>query len=609
MNRLTLIFPLATIAFLLMVFSEYIPLLCRQLPPAIGEDRRWRRRDSLLCLLICAVYAITAFTGLGDRQGITSVKKFSGSGDFVQIRLPGAVELSDVRYYSSLNTGVYYLEYSYDGESFETVGELSQKYSQLFKWNSVQFTQEERAPARVIRIVSSGELWLGELALYDAGGRLLDAGRLQYAEDGAALFDEQDMIPERSNFRNSSYFDEIYHARTALEHIENINPYEISHPPLGKLILSLGIRWFGMVPFGWRFMGTLLGVLMLPAIYIFLKKLFGGSLIPPVGTALMASDFMHFVQTRIATIDTYVVFFIILMYLFFWLYWRADRRDRNSWLPPLALSGVCFGLAAASKWTGIYAGAGLGVLWLIDRVLRARTAWADGEKRQALAEAWENVLWCLLLFVAVPGLIYYLSYWPYGTAAGLSGPRMLFSKEYFDIVWNNQKYMFHYHSGVTATHPYSSVWWQWMLDIRPILYYLEYFDNGSHSSFGAWVNPVLCWGGLLAMLCMVYQAIFCRDRTALFILVGYLAQLLPWVFVSRVVFEYHYFPSTVFLLLALCHVLHGIETRHPRPRGVILSIPAVSILLFAVFYPALSGLPVTRAYGTHFLGWLPTWPF
>ncbi len=33
---------------------------------------------------------------------------------------------------------------------------------------------------------------------------------------------------------NSSYFDEIYHARTALEHIENVYPYEITHPPLGK---------------------------------------------------------------------------------------------------------------------------------------------------------------------------------------------------------------------------------------------------------------------------------------------------------------------------------------------------------------------------------------
>ena len=112
MSKLTLVFPLATVAFLLMVFSEYIPLLRRQLPPAIGPDRRWARRDSLLCLLITAVYAITAFTGLGDTRGITSVHKFSGAGDYVEIRLPAAMELSDLRYYCSLHPGSYDLEYS-----------------------------------------------------------------------------------------------------------------------------------------------------------------------------------------------------------------------------------------------------------------------------------------------------------------------------------------------------------------------------------------------------------------------------------------------------------------------------------------------------------------
>lgn len=609
MNYLTLIFPLATVGFLLLVFSEYFPLLCRQLPPRRGEDRRWHRRDSLVCLLICVVYALTAFTGLGDRQGVQSVCRFTERDQAVTIRLPAAMELSDVRYFPSLHTGQYRLEYSIDGVSFTQVGELPQKYADLFKWKSAEFTSEQRPAARYVRIVADQALWLGELALYDAHGALIDAASLDYPAEYAALFDEQALVPAKSNFHNSSYFDEIYHARTALEHIENLSPYEISHPPLGKLILSLGIRLFGMVPFGWRFMGTLTGVLMLPALYYFLKKMFGGSLIPPVGTVLMASDFMHFVQTRIATIDSYVVFFILLMYLFFWLYWQSDRDRRRSWLPPLALSGLCFGLGAASKWTGIYAGAGLAVLWLIDRIRRIRTLYAAGQRRRAWTETGENVLWCLLLFVALPAGIYYLSYWPYGTAAGLSGPRMLFSREYLDIVLDNQKYMFNYHRGVTSTHPYSSLWWQWILDIRPILYYLEYFDNGSRSAFGAWVNPLLCWGGLLAMLCMVYQAVVCRDRAALFILVGYLAQLLPWVLVRRVVFEYHYFPSTIFLILALCHVLHSVQRLHFRPRGIILSVPAVSLLLFVMFYPALSGLPIPGAYGDYFLSWLPSWPF
>ena len=224
-------------------------------------------------------------------------------------------------------------------------------------------------------------------------------------------------------------------------------------------------------------------------------------------------------------------------------------------------------------------------------------------------ETWELVAWSLLFFVLVPAVIYYVSYWPYGTSRGMQGPGMLFSKDYLRIVLDNQKYMFGYHSNVNATHPYSSVWWQWILDVRPILYYLEYFPDGTEQSIAAWLNPMLCWGGLLAMLAMLWLTITRHDKTALFILVGYLAQLLPWVFVTRIVFEYHYFPSSVFLVLALGHVFRGFELRHARPRPIILSFTVVSVVLFAVFYPALSGMRVPRWYDLNFLKWLPTWPF
>ena len=111
------------------------------------------------------------------------------------------------------------------------------------------------------------------------------------------------------------------------------------------------------------------------------------------------------------------------------------------------------------------------------------------------------------------------------------------------------------------------------------------------------------------MLCMLYLAVFRRDRTALFILVGYLAQLLPWVFVTRVVFEYHYCPSSVFLVLALGHVFRTFELRHARPKRAVVSFTAVAAVLFAAFYPSLSGLRVARWYDLSFLKWMGTWPF
>ena len=609
MNKLTYVFPAVTLAFLLLVFSEYLPLLSRPLSSE-RTDRRWRRRDSLVCLVITAVYALTAFCGLGDARGIESFCKFRSRGEYALIELAEPTDLGRVRYYTGLHTGVYHLQVSRDGESFDNVCTLEQHYADLFKWREAELGEADLSGLRFLRIIAADELWLGELAIYDSEGRLLTGEALRYDAGCVPLFDEQEKIPEKSDFSNSAYFDEIYHARTAYEHIENIEPYEISHPPLGKLLIGLGIRIFGMVPFGWRFTGTLFGVLMLPAMYFFLKKLFGGTLVPGACTAVMAADFMHFVQTRIATIDTYGVFFTILMYLFMWLYWQSDRSERKSWLPPLALSGVCFGLGAASKWTGIYAGAGLAVLWLLDRVFRGVAFWRIGEKRQFLRETEENVLWCLLFFVLVPACIYYLSYWPYGTARGMSGMKMLFSRDYLDLVLDNQKYMFSYHAGVNAEHPYASEWWQWLLDLRPILYYLEYYDgNTVRSSFGAWVNPLLCWGGLMAVLCMIYRAFAKRDRTALFILVGYLAQLLPWLLIPRILFEYHYFPCTVFLLLALGHVFRTLEEHHPRPKGVILSFAGVAVLLFCVFYPELAGRKIPFIVGKLFYKWFQSWPF
>ena len=88
-------------------------------------------------------------------------------------------------------------------------------------------------------------------------------------------------------------------------------------------------------------------------------------------------------------------------------------------------------------------------------------------------------LFCLAVFVLLPAVIYYLSYFPYGTAIGLKAPEMFFNGEYARIVLDNQQFMFTYHSDLVAEHPYSSRWYQWMLNIRPILYYLQYFEDGS----------------------------------------------------------------------------------------------------------------------------------
>ena len=588
LNWLTYVFPVITLLFIVLFY-----LGCPALSTVSLESKGRRslnRTDALVLGLIVIVYSVVAFYNLGDTKAPQSFHRFDAN-ETVEFDLGSEQSVTGLMFYTGLNTGTYSAEFSLDGENWSKVTDLDQNYAALFKWESAEFVDGADCRARYIRITSDNELYLGELAAKDSDGRIL-----KLSGGAGELTDEQSLVPSYQYYLNSTYFDEIYHARTAYEHIQSLYPYEVSHPPLGKLIIAIGIELFGMTPFGWRFSGVVFGIAMLPVLYVFLKRLFGGIAVPACGTAIFAFDFMHFTQTRIATIDTYAVFFILLMYLFMYLYVTGGR------LRDLALSGIFFGFGAASKWTCLYAGAGLGVIWLIYWIKELKS----GKRLWAFIK---NCLFCVVFFVIIPCIIYYVSYFPYAQANGAHGLGMFFTKDYFDAVMRNQEFMFSYHSGVHSEHPYSSRWYQWIFDIRPILYYLMYFDNGTRSSFGAFLNPVLCWAGLIAMFIMAYLAIKRHDKTAGFILIGYLAQLLPWVFITRTTFEYHYFPSAVFLLLALCRVFSLMRTGTKHWRMNVYGLTVISLVLFAVFYPVLSGLPVNSTLASNLLKWMPSWPF
>ncbi|MGN1004417.1 MAG: phospholipid carrier-dependent glycosyltransferase, partial [Oscillospiraceae bacterium] len=358
-----LLFPVLAVAGLLCFFAYYVYAMAPRkgtlewIARAQAEKprrftfsaplHRMEKKDALPLLLLTAVYAVTAFWSLGDTSAPQSFLNLK-PGEAVTFSTQETVSLGRVEYYTGLWTGSYELEFSSDGVNWESV-ELKQDYAHLFYWLEPELPEGELT-ARYFRLTAScsEQIEMGELALFDPEGNLISVPNREGAE---ALFDEQELVPAERHWTNSAYFDEIYHARTAFEHLRDISPYEDSHPPLGKLIISLGISLFGMTPFGWRFMGTLFGVLMVPLLYVFLKNLFGKTVVALCGTALFTFDFMHLTQTRIATIDSYGVFFILAMFFFLYRYLAlpAGTPFRKCALP-LFLSGLMFGIGVASKW-------------------------------------------------------------------------------------------------------------------------------------------------------------------------------------------------------------------------------------------------------------------
>lgn len=574
---------------------------------------RLKRRDAFCMLAVTVLYSCIALFDLGDSAAPVSSCELT-CGQTIELDFGGRLPVSLHYYIAPWHSRAFLLEEQHPEAAFWTeCGQLT--LENVFTWQELSLPSDS-SRLRLTLLDESASLL--ELVFLDSDGNILEPVN---ADAYPALFDESELFPARSSFRNSMYFDEIYHARTAYEFLQGLPAYENTHPPLGKLFIALGILIFGMNPFGWRIVGTLFGIAMVPAAYLFARKLTESTAASALACVLFAFDFMHFTQTRIATIDVYVTFFVLLMYFFMYCYASLSFYDTplRRTLLPLGLCGLCMGLGVACKWTGVYAGLGLAVIFfavLLRRYREYRYAASrpDGETagishRHILEvfrpHALKTVVFCLIAFVAVPALIYLLSYLPF---LDYSEDGLLLR------LLHNQETMLQYHSQLTATHPYSSRWYEWPILKRPVWYYSSIVtgsagNGGLREGISAFGNPLVWWTGIPSAFYMLRLWAKKKDKTAAFLLVGYLAQYLPWFFVTRVTFLYHYFPSVIFVVLMSVYSLLQWRRRLKKHSFLLLCTlyGGTAMLLFLLFYPVLSGQPVDAGFVAKWLRWFDSW--
>lgn len=548
------------------------------------------------------------------------------------------------------------LDVSNDGVNFERVGGNDKTVTavSVFKWNALKGEDDDvdsynlANGYRYIRLTAQDdESVLKELVITDSEGHVLTPVNVdQYR----TLFDEQEYYDPERTFRSGTYFDEIYHARTAYEMTQNLYNYENTHPPLGKFIISLGVRIFGMNPFGWRIMGVLFGIAMLPFMYMFGRRLFGGQTWAAGAlTFLFAFDFMHFTQTRISTIDVYGTFFIIAMFYFMLRYAQTGFYEEPLWKTfiPLGLSAIMMGLGCASKWTGVYAAAGLAVFFFaimgvrIAEYVKAKKkpdGATNGISHAHVIEVFPKkliwtLLFCILFFIIIAGGIYLCSYIPFSDgcsdnvqrfAARLADTERPVTGLYKTVIEylqahqnsftelvgrmvKNADTMFNYHSTLNSSHPYSSSWEQWPTMIKPMFYYCNTLADGLKEGISAFGNPLVWWAGIPAFFVMLYRIIRRSDKVALFTVFAYMVQYIPWILVPRCTFAYHYFPSVPFVAMMVVYVMVLLVKQSPKWLKWVFVYCAAAFILFLLFHPVLSGQPISETFARDGLKWLDGW--
>lgn len=583
---------------------------------------KFTKWDWIVLGSILALYSAFAMYDLGKTDAPETEWNARQPGEEIVLDLGEAKHVDMIHgFLGTYANRSYTLSFSEDGENYADLGKIMAE--NVFCWNEMRVEKQEgeefdnttynlQYDYRYVRLTAlDAESALRELVILDTeGNRLMPVNASEYPE----LFDEQDLYVPVVTFREGTYFDEIYHARTAYEMTEGLRNYEWTHPPLGKFLISLGIRIFGMNPFGWRIVGVVFGIAMLPFLYLFARRLFEAKTwAAGAATFLFAFDFMHFTQTRIATIDVYGTFFIIAM--FFFMYWYSqlsfyDTPLRKTFLP-LGLSAVAMGLGCASKWTAVYAAAGLGLFFfaiMFQRYREYQYAMEDlsgttgGIRHEHILESFpgklkKTLVFCILFFVVIAGLIYLLSYLPFkGSGNGLWGQMI-----------ENQRAMYDYHSNLDSSHPFESTWYQWPVMYRPMYYYCQTLANGLKEGISAFGNPLVWWAGIPAFFYMVYRIIRQRDHVAVFLVFAYLVQYVPWMLVPRCTFSYHYFPSIPFVVLILVYVMVQLWNRDKKWGKWITVYLAAAFCLFLLFYPVLSGQPVTESFVHDGLRWMSEW--
>lgn len=560
--------------------------------PDTAVDSRLTARDFFCMAAFTLIFGICIFYRLGSLhtpETFETIKVGEVGENEIVLQFDGEQPISGISVYLGYK-GKREISFSVYDRSTDTWEIVKSRYSveSAFCWNNVEI---DRTVSSLGMVLMEDEAQIMEIVcLDDAGEPVLPANAADYPQ----LFDEQELFVREPTYYDETMFDEVYHGRTAYEFLHGLSIYENTHPPLGKSIISIGIALFGMNPFGWRFMCALFGTLLIPLMYLFARKMFCRTDIACLTTVLLGTAFMNTTLSRIATIDILVAFFSICMFFCMYGYIQAlsenkPMRQQRFWL---LFGGISMGLAVAIKWTGVYAATGIAVLFFCFLLEHIGGIKGIKEHRSFLVK---TGLWCVLCFIVIPFGIYTLSYLPFVKAYP--------DKGLFGHMIANAGLMLSYHSSCVFDHPYSSEWYQWLYGSKPLADSRVYFADGTVSVVMTFLNPLLAVGGLIALLHQFYLWKRKHCRRALFLIIAYAVMLLPWLFVHRTVFIYQYFISSLILVLMIGNSVS--VSRHGKRNILVLS--GISIALYVLYYPVLTGQSIRVDFVNQVLEVLSDW--
>ena len=239
-------------------------------------------------------------------------------------------------------------------------------------------------------------------------------------------------------------------------------------------------------------------------------------------------------------------------------------------LVDLLLSGLLFSFSIATKWSGFYAGIVLVILYFYS-LYKNKT------------NIYRFLICGFSFFILIPIILYLVLYliYPKNTVVYTSSINKI-----IDIT----KQMYSYHSNLTDTHYFSSKFYTWIVCYKPVWLYTISYENmrGSISTIG---NMVIWIGGIIGFIYSLIR--LKKDKVSQLLVITIISLLLPYMFINRAMFLYHYYPALIFVIIALVNLVYMLDKKIKYSSYIVI---LCSLIFFIIYYPVISGIVVKSDY-------------
>lgn len=389
----------------------------------------------------------------------------------------------------------------------------------------------------------------------------------------------------------SVVFDELHFGKFA----DNVLKRELSfdiHPPLGKLTLALfgwlagyrPVAGFDFDPIGreykevlyypMREVAAVFGTVTVPLVYATARQLGMSWVGALLAAGLYCFDNLNVIESRLILMDSQIMFYLVLSLYCALQLWKTPPRTRAR-LMWLTLTGIVCGFSMSVKWTALATPALIAIIsffgahFLAEPLAVAECAWAG---------MWGLGVYVMLFWVHFklvlndgPGSAFY----PDEVKRTLIG-HSLYDPDavrppFLKLFWLLNKTMLSANASISVRHAWESYWYQWVVNWRGLLYSSKQDLDGPTERWATvylMCNPIVCWVcGLCVAVAISISLLLSRYRgsnvwegengenrkkafrTSIFLVFGWLCNLLPYILVDRSAFVYHYLPGLLYAQL------------------------------------------------------------